>query len=157
MFAIIASDILEQKTVILYDIKGHWSESKIMNLLKRRVVNGYPDGSFKPNNPITRAEFVAILVKALELQGNSDMSFNDLDNHWAKNYLKIAYALGIVSGFEDRTFKPNDFITREQMAVMIVKAKKFKDVLNDKEFADKDEIASWAKHAIDSVIVNALN
>ncbi len=136
------------KVVNLSDIKGHWAEKTITELVATEAIAGYPDGTFKPDQGISRAEFATIVVKAFQLPEKNGKVFEDTANHWAQNFIATAAANGIVSGYGDTTFGPNDPITREQMAVMIVKAVKLLEVYEGKTFVDTDKISDWAKNAV---------
>lgn len=130
----------------LKDIQGHWAQKAIEKLLARGVINGYPDGSFKPEARITRAEFITMLVKALNLKtSGSGSSFNDTSRHWAKDSIAAASSLEIVGGYGDGSFKPDQPITREQMAVITVKAAGLAPVSGEPAFADSIKISAWAK------------
>jgi hypothetical protein len=132
----------------LKDINGHWAETNISKLVAAGAVSGYPDGTFKPDNTISRAEFATILVKAFKLESKEGKVFTDTANHWAREAIATAAANGIVNGYSDTTFGPNDNITREQMAVMIAKAAKLTDATEGKSFADGAQISDWAKEAV---------
>ena len=134
----------------LQDISGHWAESNIKELVARGVVSGYPDGTFLPDNTITRAEFSVILVKAFGLTLQDGKVFADTSGHWAEEYIATTTAYGIVSGYDDSSFGPDDPITREQMAVMLVKALKLSPAEGDSQtqFADRDSISDWAMDAV---------
>ncbi|CFX39840.1 S-layer homology domain [Syntrophomonas zehnderi OL-4] len=132
----------------LSDIRDHWAEKNIAELVATGAIAGYPDGTFKPDNTITRAEFSSILVKAFKLETKSGKVFNDTIGHWGKDYISTAAAHGIVSGYSDNAFGPDDSITREQMAVMIVKAAKLSDTLEGKTFADGNKVSAWAQNAV---------
>ncbi len=138
----------ENPTVTLTDIKGHWAEEFITNLVNLNAIKGYPDNTFKPNNNITRAEFATVLVKGFKLEQKGSKVFADTTNHWAKDFIATAAANGIVSGYDENTFGPNDLITREQMAVMIAKALKIDVEDSNITFADKEKVSSWAKNAV---------
>ena len=157
-FAIIATEKAEVKkeepapvepgkVVNLSDIKDHWAEKTIAELVASGAIGGYPDGTFKPDQGISRAEFATIVVKAFQLPEKTGKVFEDTANHWAKNFIATAAANGIVSGYSDTTFGPNDHITREQMAVMIVKAAKLVES-QGKTFVDTDTVSDWAKNAV---------
>ncbi|MGR6836660.1 S-layer homology domain-containing protein [Syntrophomonas erecta] len=132
----------------LKDTTGHWAEANISKLVALGAVSGYPDGSFKPDNTISRAEFATILVKAFNLQPKEGKVFSDTANHWAKDYITTAAGYGIVGGYDADNFGPNDNITREQMAVMIDKAAKLANTAPGKSFADGAQISDWAKEAV---------
>lgn len=134
--------------LVLNDIAGHWAEDNINRLVALGAISGYPDGTFRPDNKITRAEFATVLVKALKLSPQSGKVFNDTAGHWAGDFIATAAANGIVNGYSDTQFGPDDNITREQMAVMIVKAAQLSVVSGGKNFADKDRISAWAKDAV---------
>lgn len=132
-------------SVALTDIAGHWAVENIKKLVDRKAIFGNPDGTFQPDKQITRAEFVAILVKALNLNGATDKSYKDLNGHWAAGVMQVAIANGVVTGYEDGTIRPDALITREQMAVMIAKASKLSSEINEQRFSDQSEIAEWAR------------
>jgi GH43 family beta-xylosidase len=134
--------------VKLTDIAGHWANTNIQKLIELGAIEGYPDGTFKPNNSITRAEFVKVLVAALKLQLKADKGFADTASHWAKDYIATASAYGIVHGYSDTMFGPDDLISREQMAVMTVNAVKLAMSKDEINFIDKADVSSWAAEAV---------
>lgn len=142
-----AQDVLKPITLSLIDITNHWAEKFINELVAIGGVSGYPDGTFRPDNTITRAEFAAMLVKAFKLEPKSGMVFSDTIQHWAKDSMGTAAAHGIVSGYDKTTFGPDDPITREQMAVMISKAARLSGGKGE-TFADSNQIADWAVDAV---------
>lgn len=95
----------------------------ITTLTKLKVIDGYEDGTFKPDGQITRAEFTKLIVFIL---GYKDLAydssdFTDVDaSHWAKNYIQTAYNLGIIAGMGDGTFAPDAPVTYEQALKMVV-------------------------------------
>jgi uncharacterized protein YjdB len=140
-------DAIAPVKATLKDITGHWAEASINQLVNVGAVSGYPDGTFKPDNTITRAEFATILVKAFNLEAKSGKVFSDTTGHWAKDTISTAAGHGIVSGYSASNFGPNNLITREQMAVMISKAANLSGG-EGKTFADSAQIANWAKAAV---------
>ncbi|WP_017754354.1 immunoglobulin-like domain-containing protein [Calidifontibacillus oryziterrae] len=149
-------------SIIVNDISGHWAEDTIRQLILKGAVGGYPDGTFKPSQTVTRAEFVAMLAKAIGIEEtkNNSKTFSDIQNHWAKNVIEQAATIGIVNGLSEDQFRPNEEITREQMAVMIVNAGALKQVDSKNNFLDSEKIASWAESAVNTAanykIVNGL-
>lgn len=94
--------------------------SMINNFTSAGIVKGYPDGSFKPNNRITRAEFVNILNNAFKLQAiNEGISYPDIENHWAKNEINILSSNNYIKGYPDGSFKPDNNITRAEVVTLI--------------------------------------
>lgn len=130
------------------DINGHWAEAQIKDMVNQGIISGYPDGSFKPEGKITRAEFASLLVKGFNLPTGGGKIFSDTANHWAKNSIAVANVAGIVNGYSDTVFGPNDPITREQMAVMVVKATGLSGDVNARTFADDNSISLWAGDAV---------
>lgn len=98
--------------------EGQWYSESIYNVTSSAMMDGYPDGSFKPENPMTRAEFVAVMCKLYEVK-LSNSEFNDIESHWAENEIKFAADSGWINGYSDGSFKPDSFMTRaETCAVM---------------------------------------
>jgi hypothetical protein len=141
-FAVMAQEYL------LNDIAGHWAEDNIKLLVADGAITGYEDGSFKPDSDITRAEFATVLVRALKLEPQSGKIFADTSNHWAKDFIATAAWSGIIQGYDDATFGPDDLITREQMAVMIYRAAQFGISTDEIAFEDAASISSWAEEAV---------
>lgn len=138
------------------DTKGHWAQDNIAQLVTMGAIDGYGDGTFLPEKGISRAEFVTVLVKALKLEASSDKVFADTATHWAKKEIAIANALGIVEGYSADTFGPDDGITREQMAVMVVKAAKITPVTTAANFSDQGQISAWALDYVNTAFANQL-
>jgi hypothetical protein len=150
-FAVIAAEkatVPVVPEVELSDIKGHWAEANITKLVTAQAITGYQDGTFKPDNSITRAEFATVLVKAYQLPITSGQVFNDTANHWAKDYISTAAANGIITGYSSTQFGPDDLITREQMAVMVIRAEGMEAPFNTTTFTDDANIADWAKESV---------
>ena len=144
----------ELPKIELTDIKGHWAQSQIINFVSNGYVGGYPDGTFRPDNSITRAEFVKIFNKYFGLTKTSGKVFNDTTTHWAKSEIDIAVTNGVANGVSATEFKPDEPITREQAAVMICNYKKLSDKNHDKinKYSDKGNVSSWAKDSVEGVI-----
>jgi hypothetical protein len=105
------------------DVNGHWAQTAIMQLGNQNILGGYPDGSFRPQNPITRAEFAAILAKALRLDTSAvsrSQTFHDVStNHWAFPVIQAVYQRGLVNGYPGQLFMPGNNIRRaEAMAIL---------------------------------------
>lgn len=137
-----------ETTVELEDIKGHWAEKEIAYLVSKGAINGFPDGTFKPNNKISRAEFASITVNALGLTCGEGKVFSDTKGHWAQDCVSTAVSNGIVVGLTDDKFGPNEPITREQMAVIIARAAKLEVPEANTTFKDDAKIAPWAKASV---------
>lgn len=140
---------------VLSDVEGHWAQDTIQNMVSEGIIGGYPDGSFKPNNNITRAEFATLLVKAFDLAPGSGKVFGDTADHWAKDAISTANYHGLVSGYSDTAFGPDDPVTREQIAAMIVGATKV-ELTGGKSFADSSQISAWARQSVDKAAAAGL-
>ncbi|KRE36314.1 endo-1,4-beta-xylanase [Paenibacillus sp. Soil724D2] len=145
-FAVLAAEKSAHVEVpALTDIKGHWAEAGIQALVKAGVIDGYQDGSFRPEAAVTRAEFVSMIVRAFHLTATGGAGFSDTGSHWAKDAIAIASALGIVVGYEDGTFGPYDNITREQMAAILARAAHLASATSGLEYKDSGDVSAWAQ------------
>jgi len=151
-FTVMAAKKVPETDVVLNDIAGHWAEESIEELFALGAIAGYPDGNFKPDIEITRAEFVTILVKAFKLESLKGKVFADTAGHWAQENVATAVSHGIVNGYDADTFGPDDLITREQMAVMTVKAAQLAPVTEEILFADRAAISDWARTAVATAV-----
>lgn len=133
---------------VFEDIDAHWAKSSIEKVFARGITGGYIDGTFKPDNQITRAELVVMLVKAFDIPSGIGKDFDDSLSHWAKQYISQGTASGFISGYNAKAFGPDDLVTREQMAVMITQAAKIKSGLVPLCFLDEKQISPWARDAV---------
>ncbi len=97
---------------------GDWYNNAISTLSNAGIVSGYPDGTFRPNAPITRAEMAKIIALFAKLDRSLD-SFNDISGHWAEAYIRLAAGNGWIQGYPDGSFRPNRSITRAETMTMI--------------------------------------
>ena len=101
------------------DVKaGDWFNNAVSTLSNAGIINGYPDGTFRPNAPITRAEMAKVIAMFAELNKDSE-GFKDIAGHWAEAYIKLAAGNGWIAGYPDGTFRPNQDITRAETMTMI--------------------------------------
>ena len=138
------------------DILGHWAEAKLKEMLGKGIIGGYPDGTFRPDGAISRAEFCTLAVKAMYYELQPGNTFADSSDHWGKDYISTAVAQGMVHGYSPAAFAPDDPVTREQMAAIIHNVLgtgtdiKGTDVSKN-IFSDADLISPWAREAFDTV------
>jgi len=149
------------------DIGDHWSEKAVLLSSSRGMVNGYPDGSFKPDSKITRAETVHFLINALQLDEQRLVldevasPFNDVPGfHWAKSDLLLAREIGLVTGYGDGDFKAAESLTRQELAAMLIRALEF---LGDTDkqtvplnFIDQAGIEPWARNYVARAVAKGL-
>ncbi|WP_020424609.1 type I pullulanase [Paenibacillus sp. OSY-SE] len=153
------------------DLNGHWAKHDLELLASKLIVNGQEHGRFMPNASVTRAEFAAMLIRALgygDRLGQHPIQqapFKDVSTSaWFADTIALSVELKLVRGYADGTFKPNEPITREQMAQMIVNAAALTEMKqlgagNDAaaaSFKDSKQVGAWAKEAIDSVAASGL-
>lgn len=137
------------------DMSGHWAENVVSEMADKGILNGFTDGTFKPNESVTREQFSKILVESLKLEENRNTTnFNDVeDSRWSKKYIDIAskYLNSYwVSGKEH--FKPTEASVREDVAVAVVKACGLENDVVDytllNQFTDENEISEYNKSYI---------
>lgn len=102
------------------DVKDQWFSKYVNAVVREGLTKGYADGSFQPNREITRAEFVQMIM-AISSPNTTEKTFNDVKGHWAEAAIKQAYANGIVSGYKDGSFKPDQKISRAEAVVILNK------------------------------------
>lgn len=138
------------------DIKGHWAESIIKEAAGLKIVGGYPDGTFLPDNLIKREEFYKLLSNILTEKpdtANTKIQFTDVvAEEWYVPTIKIAVAAGITSGYGDGTFGIGMMISRQE-AAKVAGSVIAKEGIDDKKGAelarDKGQIADWAYQYVD--------
>ncbi|MGG1513762.1 S-layer homology domain-containing protein, partial [Paenibacillus oryzisoli] len=138
------------------DMTKHWAKDSVNDMGSRMVINGVADDTFAPDQDITRAEFAAVVVRALGLKLESgSAAFSDVGAaDWYNEVIQTAYKYGLINGFEDGTFRPMDNITREQAAVIIAKAMSITALKNkltalspeqlSQAYQDGGNVSNWA-------------
>ena len=108
----------EKKDSNFPDVKGRWSESAIAFLTEQGIVNGYPDGTFRPANRITREEFAKLLYgylsKKIDFSGISGKNFSDTDGSWASEAISKLGGAGIIDGYQDGSFGKGKSLSRAE-------------------------------------------
>ena len=141
------------------DVKNHANQTAIEQLASRSIINGMGKGTFAPNKTMTRAEFAAIVTRALGLPAKDTKAFTDVpSSKWYAGYIGTANISGIVNGVGSGKFNPDGTITRQEAAAMVARAAKLcgldtamdaasiKDMLA--QFGDYRGVASWAKEPL---------
>ncbi|MEX2460387.1 MAG: cadherin-like beta sandwich domain-containing protein [Paenibacillaceae bacterium] len=160
-FAVLASALTEDNPpqandIDFTDIKGHWAEASIQELVKLGAISGYPDNTFKPDSNITRAEFITVIVRTFHLEATAGIAFADTPTHWAKDSIATAAALGVVRGYNESDFGPDDPITREQMAAIVIRVARIETANQDILFSDRSDVSDWARSALVAAVANDL-
>jgi hypothetical protein len=151
----LAMDITpKQEMVITFsDMANHWAQKAVERAASLGFVNGYDDGTFQPDGKVTRAEFTAMLVRAISLTSKDAqvMQFSDIADipQWAKSYVFEAASAGVVTGYEDHSFGADRLISRAEMAIMVARAIGLETNSDGAvSFADEDQIPDWALQEI---------
>ncbi|OBR62346.1 hypothetical protein A7K91_01635 [Paenibacillus oryzae] len=141
------------------DVEGHWSKTHVNDAASRLVVNGTGGDLFTPGRQVSRAEFAAMLTRALGLKHEEGLpAFDDVaSNRWYYEGVSTASAYGLIEGYGDGSFRPEASITREQAMVMIARAMRLAGFTLAEEtagteallapFADMQLLSNWAKQA----------
>ena len=135
------------------DVKGHWAEVQINDWMEKGFVKGYSDGSFRPENAITRAEYFALVNRSLGFFKKSTITFKDVSKKdWFEDDVSKAKAQGYLAGYQDNTAAPNKPISRQEMITILARILKLKpDESAVSKFSDTKAIASWAKGSVGAV------
>ena len=99
--------------------QGAWYNAAVATMAKLKIITGYPDGTFQPGAPVTRAEFAAIAARFDEKSARTTASFRDIYGHWAERYISRSAELGWIRGYTDNTFRPDQSITRAEAMALI--------------------------------------
>lgn len=156
-----SGDVFAENGVKFSDVNTHWAKEYIDKLSEMKVISGYPDGTFRPNNNVTRAEFVKLAVSAFNLSADAaGCKFSDVSpDDWCFEFISAAAKSGIVVGTGD-LFKPNEAITRQDAAVILARIANAEG-MGETNFSDNDKIADYARGAVsylsDKKIINGDN
>ncbi len=110
------------------DLEGHWAKDNIIRIAeygasKNKIISGYPDGRFKPNGNITRAEFAKMIATYWDIKGFkpniSEANIKDIKDHWAKDYIRALYNHRFVDLYSDKSFKPNQKLKRSEVSQIL--------------------------------------
>jgi hypothetical protein len=104
---------------VLTDIQGNWAEKPIQKLVDLGVINGYPDQTYKPDQPVTRAELAKILAKTFKYKDTDKRLAPDVTGNWAENYINAVGAQKVMNSFGDGNFKPAETLSRAQLVTIL--------------------------------------
>ncbi len=146
--------------VTFADMENHWAQADVNDMGSRMVITGTGENTYEPNRNMTRAEFAAVMVRALGLTaGEGITDFTDIDQDaWYSGYVETAVSYGILQGYDNGTFAPNATITREQAMTIVARAMTLTGVETTvadadsdallQAYTDQNSIAAYAKTAI---------
>ncbi len=135
------------------DTAGHWAESTLKEWQQQGLIAGYQDGSLKPDHKITRAEFTALINKSFGYTNTAAISYKDVkEADWYYNDVAKAVAAGYITGYTDKTFKPNKPLTREELAVVVSSLLQLKESSSPASFTDTQASRAWSIGKISAVV-----
>lgn len=139
------------QTALYSDISDHFSKESVILLSAKNIISGYPDGSFRPDANVTRAEFVKIAALVFGITEDSDVSFADVKKDaWYAGYVGSLSKLGVIGGYDGR-FNPDMPITRQDAACVIFRLLSLSEIVlgnAGEDFSDSADISSYAKEAV---------
>ncbi len=139
-----------------------WAKDSIVKLYKKGVINGTGENTFSPELNVTRGQFIKMLAIAFDtLDENAVCDFDDVaENHWSYSYIASAYKYGLINGMGENYFGAEEYVTRQDAAVMLYRFMKNSGKAVQKGeavvFADKDDIADYAAEAVDFMSANGI-
>lgn len=146
---------------------AEWARDSILKLCEKNIISGYGDKTFRPNNNVTRAEFLKMTIMLFDIKSdnNAKNKFEDVKNtDWYYEYVNAALSKGIVTGVSETEFNPDGLISRQDMAVILYRAaisagKAYES--GDLSFSDKDSISDYAAESVSAFskagIINGYN
>ena len=160
LFTIIFALLIIRHNVLAMEFSdishGFWAYQEIDKMTDEGIISGYPDGNFMPNQLVTRAQYAAMIIKALRQEDitiETMYSFEDIDaSHWAWKYVLQALNLDILKPCSDGYFCPNDYVTRSEIITFLVNLLKTEDITKKEAiialqnaYTDFDDIPDWFK------------
>ncbi|PYE49761.1 S-layer homology domain-containing protein [Paenibacillus barcinonensis] len=145
-------------TTLKTDIRGTWAESQVSDWLDKGYVTGYEDGTFKPDNTISRAEFITLVNRSYGFTELAAVPFRDVaPATWISTEVAKALKAGYIKGYSDGTFGANKLISRQEAAVIVNRLLSLENkTQQESSFTDAKSISLWAKEAVDAAAVNGI-
>ncbi len=140
------------------DIEGHWAQQPIEEWLKKGFASGYPDDTFRPNQEVSRSEFVALVNRAFgfDYEGVAT-NFSDVnEGSWYYKEVGVAGAAGYIGGYRDGSFEPYRSISRQEVACILVRLLNLRSSTKLANFTDANEIPQWSRGSIGAVALKGL-
>ena len=158
MTVMIAVPVMAAQTGKFSDVPdGKWFSNAVNYCAQKGYVSGYGNGTFLPDNKLTRAEMAVIMNKKLGLKEAAGNTFNDVaSGKWYTEAILRCVKAGVMSGYDTKTFGTTDKLTREQGAVILAKAFKVEKASGRTAFADDKSISSWAVEPVKAMAAKGL-
>ncbi|MBU7005561.1 Ig-like domain-containing protein [Phosphitispora fastidiosa] len=138
------------------DVKEHWAGAVISEWLDGSLASGYPDGAFKPDNPVTRAEFLTMVNRVMGFKDQADINFPDVKKEgWYYDEIARAVEAGYITGDTGGTMSPNRKISRQEVSVILFRLLKLEAEKQNRPvdgFQDYGNIGSWSKEEVNAVV-----
>ncbi|HEY9695158.1 MAG TPA: S-layer homology domain-containing protein [Oculatellaceae cyanobacterium] len=140
------------------DVQGHWAQTFITALASREIIVGFPDGTFRPDAPVTRAQFAAMINKAFNRAPiRQAANFVDVPaNYWGYDAIQKAYTTGFLAGYPNNQFAPNQNIPRAQVLVSLANGLNLAQTTDTITFQDASDIPAYARSSIAAATANRL-
>jgi hypothetical protein len=140
------------------DVQGHWAQTFITALAAREIIVGFPDGTFRPDAPVTRAQFAAMVNKAFNRAPiRQAVNFVDVPaNYWGYEAIQKAYTTGFLAGYPNNRFAPNQNIPRAQVLVSLANGLNLAQTSETITFQDASDIPAYARSSIAAAVANRL-
>ncbi|MEK3836920.1 MULTISPECIES: YDG domain-containing protein [unclassified Paenibacillus] len=136
----------------LTGITGHWAQNEVTDWVDKGLIQGYADGSFKPDNSLKRSEFMALINRAFGFTETAPVAYKDLStSNWAYTEVAKAVKAGYISGYSDGTIGTGKTISRQEAAVIINRLLKLDAAQTGALFSDSKDIAAWAVNSVNAV------
>ncbi|MBD2692522.1 DUF3370 family protein [Anabaena catenula] len=160
----LALSFLPARVLAFSDTQNYWGKDCIQQLGERKLLTGYPDGSFRPNAIVTRAEAAVLMLNAFPNAPikRDSVIFNDVSpNYWGYKAINTAYQKGFFSGYPGNIFQPNQAIPRAQIIGVVAGGKNYSSVSNSAQilqryFEDANLIPNYAQSAIAAGTINSI-
>ncbi len=135
------------------DLAGHWAEQHIVQWVNEGLAHGYADSTFRPDHPVSRAEFIAFANRSFGIPPASlNAMFSDVpETAWFFREISSAVNAGIISGYPDGTFRPERSITRQEAAQVLAKRLQLPLIKETNAFIDAQNIAAWAHNSVNAI------
>lgn len=141
----------EKTTLNFSDLDNHFAKDAVETFVSLGIIAGYPDGSFRPDAPVNRAEFAKMAALTFDIKDSRETAFSDVnDNDWYAPYIKALYAKNVLKGYDGKVF-PIDNLKREDAAVMIHRLMNFEESVAPVPCSDKESISGYALGAVSSL------
>ncbi len=130
--------------------ENDWFYDDVVDAAENGYVNGMGEGKYQPYGQLTRAQFALMIARAMNYDSNPDVTsaFPDVaDDHWAKAAINFCYQNDIIRGYEDGEFKPDRYVTRQEVAAILARAFNLEEISSE-EYPDDASIASWASEDV---------